>query len=84
MKLRLAPSALSLLGLLTACRSAPERPNILFVIWDDVSYPHASAYGSKMVSTPAFNRAPGCSPTRAAFLTGRHIWMIEIDHAGAC
>ena len=44
-----------------------------------------------MVSTPAFDRvasegvlfrnayapAPGCSPTRAAFLTGRHIWMIE-------
>lgn len=68
-----------------------DRPNILFAIWDDVSYPHVSATGSKMVSTPAFDRvasegvlfrnayapAPGCSPTRAAFLTGRHIWMIE-------
>ncbi len=68
-----------------------DRPNILFAIWDDVSYPHVSATGSEMVSTPAFDRvasegvrfrnayapAPGCSPTRAAFLTGRHIWMIE-------
>ncbi len=68
-----------------------RRPNILFAIWDDVSYPHVSAMGSKMVSTPAFDRvasegvlfrnayapAPGCSPTRAALLTGRHIWMIE-------
>lgn len=68
-----------------------DRPNVLFVIWDDVSYPHVSASGSGMVSTPAFDRvasegvlfrnayapAPGCSPTRAAFLTGRHIWMIE-------
>ena len=75
------------------CSSAPDsdRPNILFAIWDDVSYPHVSAAGSRMVSTPAFDRvagegvlfrnayapAPGCSPTRAAFLTGRHIWMIE-------
>lgn len=88
---RLIFSAL-FLALLLGCGGAPERrPNILFVIWDDVSYPHASAYGSKMVSTPAFDRvaregvlfhnafapAPGCSPTRAAFLTGRHIWMIE-------
>ena len=68
-----------------------DGPNILFAIWDDVSYPHVSAMGSRMVSTPAFDRvategvlfrhayapAPGCSPTRAAFLTGRHIWMLE-------
>ena len=72
-------------------QSSTSRPNILFAIWDDVSYPHVSAAGSKMVNTPAFDRvaaegalfrnayapAPGCSPTRAAFLTGRHIWMIE-------
>ena len=79
--------------LLINCSGAvgAQGPNILFAIWDDVSYPHVSAAGSKMVSTPAFDRvasegvmfrnayapAPGCSPTRAAFLTGRHIWMIE-------
>ena len=71
--------------------AAEDRPNILICISDDVSFPHASAYGSKMVSTPAFDRieasgvlfnnafcpAPGCSPSRAAFLTGRQIWMIE-------
>lgn len=64
------------------------------MISDDQSFPHASAYGSKMVSTPNFDRiakegvlftnavcpAPGCSPSRAAFLTGREIWQIE--HAG--
>ena len=68
-----------------------SRPNILVMISDDVSYPHASAYGSQMVETPVFDRvaqsgilfdnafccAPGCSPSRAALLTGRHIWMIE-------
>lgn len=72
------------------CRGA-DRPNVFIAISDDVSWPHASAYGSKMVSTPSFDRiaehgvlfhnafcpAPGCSPSRAAFLTGRPIWMIE-------
>lgn len=70
------------------------RPNFLIAISDDQSYPHASAYGCRGISTPAFDRvaksgvlfenaftpAPGCSPMRAAFLTGRHIWQIE--HAG--
>ena len=70
---------------------APKRPNILFVISDDQSYPHASAYGYEATDTPAFDRvaregvlfhnafgaSPGCSPCRAAMLTGRHTWMIE-------
>lgn len=69
----------------------PKRPNILLAISDDQSFPHASAYGSKMVNTPAFDRvaemgvlctasfaaSPGCSPCRAALLTGRHCWQIE-------
>ena len=79
-------------------RSAPEReadrPNILFAISDDQSWIHASAYGTRAVKTPAFDRvaregilfrnaiaaSPGCSPCRAALLTGRQHWMIE--HAG--
>jgi uncharacterized sulfatase len=85
-----------LLLLLATCTPllAADRPNILFMISDDQSFPHASAYGSKMVSTPNFDRiasegvlftnavcgAPGCSPSRASFLTGRQIWQIE--HAG--
>jgi uncharacterized sulfatase len=70
---------------------AAEPPNILVAIADDQSFPHASAYGYKGVHTPAFDRiasmgvlfnnaftpAPGCSPMRAAFLTGRNIWQIE-------
>ena len=71
-----------------------RRPNILVAISDDQSYPHCSAYGYEAISTPGFDRiartgvlfnnaftpAPGCSPMRAAFLTGRQIWQIE--HAG--
>jgi uncharacterized sulfatase len=68
-----------------------ERPNILIAISDDQSYPHASAYGSKMVETPAFDRvaesgvlfnnayvaSPGCAPSRAAILTGMNCWQLE-------
>lgn len=68
-----------------------RRPNILFAISDDQSYPHTSAYGSAWVKTPAFDRvaengvlfnnafaaSPGCSPSRAAILTGRYPWMLE-------
>jgi uncharacterized sulfatase len=68
-----------------------KRPNILIAISDDQSHLHTSFSGYKAVKTPAFDRvaregvffrnafapSPGCSPTRAAFLTGRHTWQIE-------
>jgi uncharacterized sulfatase len=68
-----------------------RRPNILFAIADDHSFPHASAYGSRMFRTPNFDRvaaegvlfynafvaAPQCSPSRASILTGRNIWQLE-------
>lgn len=68
-----------------------KSPNILFVISDDQSFPHASAYGAKWVKTPSFDKvarqgvlftsafvtSPGCSPSRASMLTGRYPWQIE-------
>ena len=33
-----------------------KRPNILFAISDDQSYPHAGAYGFDAASTPNFDR----------------------------
>ncbi len=80
---------LALLG--QDAQKTSRRPNILFAISDDQSFAHTSFAGYKAVDTPAFDRvaregvyftnafapAPGCSPTRAAFLTGRHIWQIE-------
>ena len=55
-----------------------KQPNILFVISDDQSYPHASAYGARGISTPGFDQvaregvlvhhaiagSPGCAPPR--------------------
>jgi N-sulfoglucosamine sulfohydrolase len=81
-------TTLAILTLGAAIASGQPRtppPNILFVIADDWSYPHAGAYGDRVVSTPAFDRvaregalfrnvftaAPSCTPSRAAILTGQ-------------
>ena len=87
MKIR---SLLSLL-LFAAPQSAEERPNIIFAIADDWGWPFAGAYGDKVVKTPAFDRvakdgvlfnyafcaSPSCTPSRAAVLTGQHIYRLE-------
>src|SRR5688572_23966206 len=68
-----------------------SRPNILFCIADDWSFPHAGALGDKVVRTPnidrlaregvvftnAFCAAPSCTPSRAAILTGRYPHELE-------
>jgi len=67
------------------------RPNILFAIADDASFPHFSAYGTDWVQTPAFDRVAEegllftraytpnakCAPSRSAILTGRNSWQLE-------
>ncbi len=82
-----APAILKLAG----CGSKPRRPNILFAISDDQSFPHTGAAGDRVVKTPAFDRvaergvlftnaisgSPGCAPSRAAILTGRPHWQLE-------
>ncbi len=70
---------------------AADRPNILFAIADDWGWPHAGAYGDKVVKTPAFDRlakegvlfnhayvsSPSCTPSRGAILTGKYHWQLE-------
>ena len=75
----------------TAANAPSQRhPNILLAISDDQSFAHTSLAGFTAVRTPAFDRvakegvlfrnafgaSPGCSPCRAALLTGRHTWQI--------
>jgi uncharacterized sulfatase len=72
-------------------RASKRRPNILFCLADDWSWPHASITGDKVVRTPAFDRvarqgvlfknafvsAPSCTPSRGAMLTGQWHWRLE-------
>ena len=88
----------TLLAVLTAiatfapsAQPSPSRPNILVIIADDWSYPHAGALGDKVVKTPTFDRiaregvlfrnafvaAPSCTPSRASLLTGRAVHQLE-------
>ena len=62
--------------------SQKTRPNILFAMGDDISFPHMSAYGTSWVRTPGFDRVaqdgilfnnaytPNCdgSPTKTLIL----------------
>src|SRR6478735_3133147 len=65
--------------------TAAEKPNILFLLSDDHSYPFVSAFGDTNVKTPTldklaaegmkfhrfFTGCPQCVPSRACYLTGR-------------
>ena len=87
---------IALIGLLCSCKTETEkastpRPNILFAIADDASFPHMGAYGCDWVKTPAFDRVAAegilftraytpnakCAPSRSCILTGRNSWQLE-------
>jgi len=65
---------------------AADRPNILFVLMDDLGWSDLGCYGDCFIDTPTADRlaregmrftdayaaAPVCSPTRASLLTGQY------------
>ena len=68
-----------------ASAEAADRPNIVYIMADDLGYADVGFMGSKEIHTPnldrlarggaildAFYVQPVCSPTRAALLTGRY------------
>lgn len=89
------PKRIMLTALLSFCcisgYAQEQRPNILFAIADDASYPHMGAYGTDWIDTPAFDRVaeqgilftraytpnPKCAPSRSIILTGRNSWQLE-------
>lgn len=80
-------SLVLVLGLACGAMAAP-RPNIIFILTDDLGYGDVGCYGAQRVKTPNIDRlareglrftdahstASVCTPTRFAFMTGRYAW----------
>lgn len=83
----IAPGVIGLLSLLSSMTAqGEEKPNILFIVADDLGYADVGFHGSKEIPTPNLDKlaaagviftdgyvsAPYCSPSRAGLLTGRY------------
>src|SRR5688572_15432053 len=90
-KHRIAASALTLLIVASLCPAQsgpgkPARPNIVFILIDDLRWDELGIAGHPYIKTPnidrigregaffrnAFMTTPLCSPSRASFLTGQY------------
>ena len=80
-------------GCVTAhAQNAPERPNVVFIMVDDMGHSDLSLTGSHHIATPhvdslardglwltqGYSSTPICSPTRTALLTGNYAQRYEI------
>lgn len=91
----LAALSMALVGLplCSACAVAEgNKPNIVFILADDLGYGDLSSYGAPDLETPNIDRigyegvrftnfyasSSVCSPTRAALLTGRHPELVGV------
>ncbi|MEO6786728.1 MAG: arylsulfatase [Chthoniobacteraceae bacterium] len=82
------PQLLAAFLLAAFAAHAADRPNIIFLLSDDIGYSDISCYGAKHAKTPNLDRlaaqgcrftdahspASTCTPTRRAFLTGVYSW----------
>lgn len=93
-------SVICLAGMSTACAdksvntpsSEPAKPNIIFVLCDDLGYGDLACYGQKYIETPNIDRmaaegmlftqayagSPVSAPSRASLMTGQHTGHCKI------
>lgn len=78
---------------LTACLGEPpSRPNVIFMMADDLGYGDLGCYGQKLIKTPRLDQmaAEGmrftdfyagntvCAPSRAVLMTGMHMGHVHV------
>ncbi len=80
-------SLLFVFGSLGVAAAQTNRPNIVFILADDLGYTDLACYGSKYYETPNIDRlarqgirftdghtcAPNCQPSRAALMSGQYM-----------
>src|SRR5579859_5331108 len=72
-------------SLASATPATPDKPNILFILADDMGWADLGCYGADLHETPNIDRFASqsvrftnayamsvCSPTRATLMTGKH------------
>lgn len=91
---RACVAVVSLLLLATGCAAEPDpdKPNIVFIMADDLGYADIGVYGARDIDTPsidslandgimltqAYANSAICSPTRTALATGRYQYRAEV------
>ena len=90
-RLMITKASLVLLAMTLACGGTPtssesERPNIIFIVVDDMGWADLGSYGSKAIQTPNLDRMASegmrftdayaghtvCAPSRCVLMTGKH------------
>ena len=81
-----------LLGGIPATAMAHQRPNIIYIMCDDMGYGDLGCYGQQLISTPNLDRmaaegmrftqayagSPVSAPSRACFMTGQHTGHVHV------
>ena len=72
--------------LINSCDQNTVRPNIIYILADDLGYGELGVYGQKIIETPNidalakngmlftqhYSGSPVCAPSRSVFMTGQH------------
>ena len=83
-----------LIGGIISCKTKDTRPNIIFILVDDLGCPQLGCYGSNYYQTPhidklanegmrftnAYSAGSVCSPTRASIVTGKYPARLHITN----
>lgn len=86
----------SILTVAILVAQADRKPNIVFILADDLGYGELGCYGQKKIRTPNIDQlasqgikfthhytgAPVCAPARCVLLTGLHLGHAEIRNNG--
>lgn len=89
---RLGLAIAVLLGFLITAHVSAAKPNVIFILADDMGYGDAGCFGQKKIKTPNLDRMAQeglrfmqsyagtsvCAPTRCALMTGLHIGHAHI------